>query len=201
MLDELIKFDVTLFWVINSLNSPWVDQVMLFCSGKWSWLPLYMLLAWWLYQNTGPKAITLILFALLGLGMTDAISSHLIKPFFERLRPCHVEDFARYIHTPDGCGGMYGFVSSHAANTFGLAFFLYFQLRKAFPAIRWLFAWATLVSYSRIYIGAHYPADIAGGAVLAFITSLICYWLYVYLAIRAGKSYGKFWLRKWVEVV
>jgi len=200
MFSSLGEFDRNLFWVINSMNSPFWDQVMIAVTGKWIWLPFYLALAVWLYLNLKQRAVTIILFALLGLGLSDAISSRLFKPFFERLRPCHEPSFAPFLHTPDGCGGEFGFVSSHAANTFGLAFLLWILLRRHVKGVRWLFVWAAIVSYSRIYLGKHYPADIVGGALVGVLSAFLMYRIYTYFALRAGSTWSKWWFRKWMEL-
>jgi undecaprenyl-diphosphatase len=106
---------------------------------------------------------------------TDQLSAHVCKPLFHRLRPCFNPDLEGLVHLPKGLpGGRYGFVSSHAANTFGVAAFLTAMLRKSYKSIGWwLYAWALVSSYSRIYIGVHYPGDIVGGALLGILIGLI----------------------------
>jgi undecaprenyl-diphosphatase len=100
-----------------------------------------------------------------------------MKPGFERLRPCQNPNLKEWIHLVGGCGGMYGFASSHAANSFALACCLI----KIYSSKRWLFwsilIWAIIVSYSRIYVGVHYPGDVITGALIGIFISLLLNYL------------------------
>lgn len=108
--------------------------------------------------------------------MSDKISVYLFKDIFTRLRPCHNNSLVDLIHLVGSCGGKYGFVSSHAANTFALAVFSGLMLKKHYPRlILWAIIWASVVSYSRIYLGVHYPGDILVGAILGISLGVIVY--------------------------
>lgn len=110
--------------------------------------------------------------------MGDRISVMAFKDVFQRFRPCHNPDIASLVHLVDGCGGKFGFVSSHAANSFALALFTGLLLRKHYKYILPIMLfWAALVSYSRIYVGVHYPGDILGGAILGTVIGIFVYWL------------------------
>ncbi len=98
-----------------------------------------------------------------------------MKPAFERLRPCHNPRLTDWIHVLGGCGGKYGFASSHASNTFALATGLALVFRKVRWAGTGIFVWAIIVSYSRIYVGAHYPGDLLAGAFVGIFISLLLY--------------------------
>jgi len=90
-----------------------------------------------------------------------------------RLRPCHEPALEGLVHIVNGkCGGKYGFISSHAANTFGIAMMLLMWVKRRWFGVI-LMVWAALVSYSRIYLGVHYPGDVIGGA----IWGVLCGWL------------------------
>ena len=96
--------------------------------------------------------------------LADQITSTLMKPYFARLRPSHEPLLQSLIHIVDGYkGAKYGFASSHAANTFGAATFFFLLLRKNYKWIGLIFLWAAVATYSRIYLGVHYPGDIVVG--------------------------------------
>jgi len=108
--------------------------------------------------------------------ISDQSSVRLFKNVFERLRPCHNPNLEGMVHLVNGCGGKFGFVSSHATNCFALAIFsgLLFKNHYKYMMILMLF-WAALVSYSRVYVGVHYPGDIIGGAVLGSIIGFLVF--------------------------
>ncbi|MBN1952030.1 MAG: phosphatase PAP2 family protein [Bacteroidales bacterium] len=187
MLERLIQWDKDLFLWLNSHHSELLDRMMWFISGKWEWIPLYLFLAGWLVYRFRYKSIPFFLAILLALVVTDLLAVHAFKEVVERLRPSHNPEFVNSIHlVRDYHGGNFGFVSNHSANSFCLATLLSLIFRNPYftPGI---FLWAALVSYSRIYLGVHYPADIFGGAILgAGIASLF---YFVLMKFMAGKWY------------
>jgi undecaprenyl-diphosphatase len=174
-METLSRLDDKLFLYLNSLHVSWMDRVMTLITDMWVWMPLYLLLIYWIVKSYGRRWWWIILAVIVVVFCSDQLSSHVCKPIFQRLRPCHNAAFQDLIHLPKGkAGGQYGFVSSHAANTFSIAVFLIMALRKfrPWPAIL-LILWAVLSSYSRIYIGYHYPGDIFCGTLLGILVGLI----------------------------
>ena len=173
MLDYLKQVDESLFLFLNSLHNDWLDPVMLFLSAKKVWIPLYLGIVAFIIYSFRKRAIVIIIAIILCISCADQLTSSIMKPGFERTRPCHETHLQELIHKPSKCGGRYGFASSHAANTFGLAVFLafLFNRKKLIGVI--ISTWAFLVSYSRIYLGVHYPGDILVGAALGSILAFI----------------------------
>jgi len=165
MLESLKNIDTQLFLAINGINSPAIDPVMFWISQRWIWIPLYLFFVWLLYRHYGKKALLLVILAGLMIVISDQTSVHLFKNVFLRLRPCHEPSLAGMVHLVDGrCGGKYGFISSHAVNSFALATYLSFLLGKRIRYFTPLILfWAFLLSYSRIYLGVHYPGDVIVG--------------------------------------
>lgn len=190
MLEWLIDIDTSIFLFLNSINHPVADTVMKIISGKMTWVPLYALVLFLLIYKFKWRAFPFILAPVLLVALTDLSSVHLFKNVFLRLRPCHEPALRDIVHLVDErCGGRYGFVSSHAANTFGFATLFAFVFSKRFNDFNWLanalIVWAAVVSYSRIYLGVHYPADIICGALLGF---LLGYLVWKILEIKAVKN-------------
>ena len=170
-MENLQKIDECFFRLINSAGWEQMDGVMILISSKWLWIPLYLYLLYLLYQKYTSKFIWVLISLGVLFFLTDYGSVHFFKEVFERLRPCHQLDNIRIV---DSCGALYSFVSSHAANTFALAFFIGLLL-KSKKEFFWLFTWATLIGFSRIYLGVHFPFDIVGGMFWGLFVSLLVY--------------------------
>ncbi|MBK9290976.1 MAG: phosphatase PAP2 family protein [Bacteroidetes bacterium] len=190
MIEALNQADQWLFLLLNGLHHPVIDPVMVFFSKRFGWIPLYLLLLVGLIRYKRWETLQILLLTVLLIALTDQLSVW-IKFEVARPRPCHEAMLQPLIHLPGGsCGGQFGFVSSHAANTFGLAFWMMVLYR---PHLRWvgttMFVWAAMVSYSRIYLGVHYPGDIIFGALTGIVSGWIIWQIYRWLPCNssAGK--------------
>lgn len=186
LLDYIKEIDTQLFLFFNSKHSPFWDTVMYWLSEKFFWIPFYAILLVVIGIKLKWKSLILVLpIVVLVITLSDQLSVHLFKNMFERYRPCHNLQIQELVHLVSGCGGKYGFISSHAANSFALATFIGLLLKSKvqfiLPA---MVIWAALVSYSRIYNGVHYPADIVIGAFLGIAIGLGCFKLYAFLKAR-----------------
>ncbi|MBL8002719.1 MAG: phosphatase PAP2 family protein [Flavobacteriales bacterium] len=176
LLDRIVAADQAAFLAVNGAGSPALDPVMLAVSDLRMWVPLYLGFLVLVKLRWGWKGlwIAVPVIALMVL-CSDTGSVLLFKNTVLRLRPCHEAALAGLVHlVPDGCGGRYGFVSSHAANHFAIAALMagMLQRRPRWAALA-LFAWAGLIAYSRVYLGVHYPADvIVGGLYGTFIGTM-----------------------------
>lgn len=163
-MNEIVALDRHLFVVLNNLGSQPFDQFWIMISEKWIWTPLYIIFLYLLFKNYPLRSLVFILvFVALGITVSDQLAG-IFKNGIQRLRPCNDLSLHHLMRIVD-CGGPFGFYSSHASNSFFLAMFLTQLLKKKFIYFPFLiFFWAALVSYSRIYLGVHFPMDIAFGA-------------------------------------
>ena len=190
-MEALSNIDTDLFLFLNGLHTSWLDKVMIAVTQMWVWVPLYLLLIYWTVKQYGKRCWWIFLAVGLVVLCSDQLSAHVCKPLFHRLRPCYNADLQDLIYLPKGmAGGRYGFVSSHAANTFAVAAFLTPALSKNRNWIGIvLYLWAFISSYSRIYLGFHYPGDIICGAVLGILIGLILWKVFqLVVAKRIWKS-------------
>jgi undecaprenyl-diphosphatase len=169
-------FEQQLFLAINEAHSDFLDGMMILVSGKYTWVPLYLLLLFYIWKYYKNRVIEIFIYIAVIIGLSDQ-SSVLIKNYFERLRPCHEDSLQSVIHLADGCGGKFGFVSSHAANSMALTVFILLLFASVSNKYRWLILIYTfIIGYSRIYLGAHYPSDVLGGYCLGALIAIVFYY-------------------------
>jgi len=174
LIDTLNVWDTNLFFVLNSLHSPLFDGIIFAISAKFTWIPLYIAVLFVLIKGWKREAIWLIIALVICIVISDQLSSGLIKQIVQRLRPSHAENLVGLVHLVNGySGGLYGFVSSHAANSFGFALLSSYIFRQRSYTVA-IFVWAVLIAYSRIYLGVHYPFDILGGMLVGIFSASIC---------------------------
>jgi undecaprenyl-diphosphatase len=182
-MDWLLHLDSQLFLALNGWHNETWDGIMWWISGKTSWWPFYLLLLAFLVWKKKWQFLPMLLFIVMVITLADQTSVHLFKNIFQRLRPCHEPALEGLVHLVNNkCGGQFGFISSHAANTFGLATLLLLWIKKGWFTCLML-TWALLVAYSRVYLGVHYPADVLVGG----IWGAGCGWL-VFLLFRWSLS-------------
>jgi len=179
VLQILRNIDRDIFIQINQLHTPFWDKVMVIASDKYFWIPFYAALLIFLFFNFKKRTYLLLVAIGLAIAAADSFSSAFLKPYVGRLRPCHDAALAKYVNIVNGCGGKFGFVSSHAANSFALAIIISLVLPPKYNYLKLiLFFWAIVVSYSRIYLGVHFPGDVLGGALLGLITGSLAWYLF-----------------------
>ncbi|MFO8146214.1 MAG: phosphatase PAP2 family protein [Bacteroidota bacterium] len=185
MIEKILELDEKLFLYLNNLGNPAWDWFWLLITDKWTAIPLYALLLYLIFRRYGVKGtiISLVMVALL-ITCTDQLAN-VFKHGFERPRPCRQEgvmEYARYIAVR--CG-RYGYFSAHASSTFALAIFVGLILKKVYPKLIYMMLfWALVVSYSRIYVGVHYPLDVITGMLIGALLGYLFYLLQVYLIKR-----------------
>ena len=195
MIETLTSLDNQILLFFNGYHTDFLDNLMALLTGRWIWIPLYVVLIDILFKKLGPKYAALTLVAvIIAITLTDQVCAHVIRPYIARLRPCNPENpIFSFITLVNGIQpGGYSWPSCHAANTFALATLLSCVMRsRTFTAM--IFTWAIVVSITRLYCGVHYPTDIlcgaAFGSVFGYISLLCVSRIYtaiprLYMAIR-----------------
>ncbi|MFH2142945.1 MAG: phosphatase PAP2 family protein [Bacteroidota bacterium] len=178
MFDSLEKLDQKLFLFLNGCHNNFFDVVMWWVSSIYVWIPIYALFIYLLIRRYKIQAVYLIILAVLIVIITDKLSVIILKNTIQRYRPTHNLEIGNLVHILNNYrGGLYGFVSSHAANGFAVACIMSMYIRKRIFVIS-VFLWAALVSYSRIYLGVHYFSDILCGGIFGITIACIIFYIF-----------------------
>ncbi len=182
LFQKILEYDTELFLYLNSFHSDFWDTIMLMVTRKETWFPFFAVILFYVLKNYKGRRWMVLFFIALTILLSDQISV-LLKETIQRLRPVYNPEIESLVHNVLRKGGLHGFVSSHAANSFALLAFTA-RLFKNRNYNRLLLFWAVIFCYSRIYSGVHYPLDILGGAALGLLIGAITFRLMIYIETR-----------------
>lgn len=192
MIDYLNDIDTEVLLAINGLHGTFQDAFWWLISAKWASVLLVLAFVWILLHQNRRHALLTVAMLVLAFVLADQISSGLIKHLVERLRPSQDPSLDNMIHIVNNYrGGKFGFVSSHAANSFAAATLIALVMRHRLVTIS-LLTWAMLQCYSRVYLGVHYPGDILGGMVVGILVGCLVWCLMRWLQRRFNISSGHY---------
>jgi undecaprenyl-diphosphatase len=195
--DQLNKLDTRWLLRVNGSHSDFFDTFFAFFTSKETWIPLYLVLLVVIFIKYRRTGIWVALAFILTIVLSDQVSG-LIKDLVQRLRPSHTIALKGLLNLPVGEGGLYGFVSSHAANSFALAV-VAASISKSRRIWAIMIIWAILNAYSRIYVGVHYPFDVICGAILGLLIGWGMYRLILIFDnrfLRKKMAYAGLWKDK-----
>ena len=181
---DLITKDTNLFLFLNSFHNEFFDSFMAIVSGKIIWIPFYAAIFYAAIRRWKKESIWVILALILCIVLADQVASGVLKDWVQRPRPSHEPIIDGLVHLVNGYkGGAFGFASSHAANAFALAMLSSLVFRQRLYGF-FVFLWAALIAYSRIYLGVHYPGDILAGIIIGLLSALILYFVLILIRPR-----------------
>lgn len=194
-LETMNHWDQQIFLLINeSWSASFLDSFLPFWREKRNWIPLYFIMLVIAIIKLKKHAWWWIVLFIATVSLADIVSSHLMKPLFERIRPCQAGsgiETLMNLRLPN-CPSNRSFPSSHAANHFAMAFFIFFSQAPKMYWSRWLFIlWATIICWAQIYVGVHYPGDILGGAIIGLILGLALGKIYLKYNTKIKKYFQK----------
>jgi len=183
MIEKILNYDTELFLYLNNLGTTKYDKFWILLSEIETNIVFYLLALgiFIFYSKTklNSKLIFLLTFIIILILIADQ-TSNLSKDFFERLRPCYNESIKSTVRlVKESCGGRFGFFSAHASNSFSLAIFFGLLLKKHSSIFIYIsLVFASFISYSRIYLGVHFPLDIIFGGIFGILNGFIIFRLY-----------------------
>lgn len=183
MIVYLKHIDEQLFLALNGYHNEWMDTLMFWASNKYTWIPLYLFSFILIIKKHKFKTIAVVVTIFLLIAVADQLSVLLFKEIFQRLRPCHEPSLEGLVHlVKNKCGGQYGFISSHATNSFALAVFIIGLIGQQSKILVGLMVFYALINcYSRVYLGVHYPGDVLAGAIFGSLVGYLFLKTYLYL--------------------
>ena len=180
VIQKIDSLDKALLMLINNAHSPWLDQILWTLTHTLPWIPFYLLALYLIFICYRRQTWKVLVVIVLAVSLADLTSSGILKPLVQRPRPSHNPELTLHLHeNTDGSlykGGLYGFPSSHAANSSTIAIIVFLFLKKFYrrcwPLTLLLTSYVLVFCYTRVYLGVHYPSDILGGLLIGIIISI-----------------------------
>lgn len=186
-MEEIIQFDKQLLLMVNGSDSLFMDHLILFLTNAKTWIPMYVGLLYVVIKSNKTYRDVLLIIAAAGLCvlLAGGLDDWFVKPLVARWRPTHDPEIGSLVDVANGYrGGNYGFFSAHAANTFSIAVFFSLLMRQRMLTF-FLVGWSLINCYTRLYLGVHYPGDIAVGLLWGGFVGWFVHWLYCRVTIPA----------------
>ena len=182
MLDRIKQIDTELLIFLNNLGNKSWDPLWVSITDKFTFLPLFMLVIFFLFKKNGTKALLVILLFISVLILFTDQFTNVVKDFTQRLRPCRLDELQGLLRDIDIRCGKYGFFSAHAANSISVTIFIINcvdeSVKKFLKPV--LVLWVMIFSYSRIYLGVHYPLDTIFGLSFGIFSGFLFKYIYNY---------------------
>ena len=182
MLDRIKQIDTELLIFLNNLGNKYWDPLWVSITDKFTFLPLFILIIFFLFKKNGTKGLLVILLFISVLILFTDQFTNVVKDFTQRLRPCRLDELQGLLRDIDIRCGKYGFFSAHAANSISVTIFIINcideSVKKFLKPL--LILWVMIFSYSRIYLGVHYPLDTIFGLSFGILSGFLFKYLYNY---------------------
>ncbi|MCX2719251.1 phosphatase PAP2 family protein [Lentiprolixibacter aurantiacus] len=176
MLEVLLDWDRRALIFLNGLGSDTYDAFWSLATDIATWTPLFVLFFVLIMMQHRRREGLLISLTVLVVLLITHLLTDFSKDFFERLRPNNdqqIKDLLRVLKHPQG----FSFFSGHASTSFAVTTLVFLFLRKNKGWLSLLFIWPLLFSFSRIYVGVHFPSDLLAGALVGTLLAFGAYWL------------------------
>jgi undecaprenyl-diphosphatase len=182
MLDRIKQIDTELLIFLNNLGNKSWDPLWVSITDKFTFLPLFILIIFFLFKKNGTKGLLVILLFISVLILFTDQFTNVVKDFTQRLRPCRLDELQGLLRDIDIRCGKYGFFSAHAANSISVTIFIINcvdeSAKKFLKPV--LILWVMIFSYSRIYLGVHYPLDTIFGLSFGIFSGFLFKYIYNY---------------------